>query len=329
MIHFTEKILIAGHKSTEGSAIERQLLRLGHPRSHILHDPMGDFDWCNAQQTEAFLRQAMPDQIYLPAAPFLQCGDPSSLQAVLAKTNLSNIITCSARVGIPKLLLLVGSEVYPSSRLPPYAEEDLTGGPIGGHKTFSALTQLWAMKYCQEISVGASESGEFDFRCAVVGATYGPGHESGPHVRRLVPQLITQIEHAKAHALGVVHIALEQDDMLDLLFIDDFAEACVYLMEIPRHAIVEQRHASHHHINIAHGRPVSAQKLAQSLANSLGYFGTLSYSPSGNDDLVTARNLDPTRLAHLGWTPMMDIDQGVEIVCADYQLHRHNRIKTP
>lgn len=329
MIHFAEKILIAGHTSTEGLALERQLLRLGHPKSHILHAPAGDFDWCDRHQAERFLAEAQPDQLYLPASHFLPSETDDSVKRLLASTSLMSIITSAASVGIRKLLLIVGSEVYPSSRLPPFAEEDLLGGPISGPKTFNALCQIWAMKYCQEISSSAAVGHPFDYRCAVVGTTYGPGDDYCDTPRRLVPRLIKAIEHAKANALDTVNIALEEDAMIDLLFIDDMAEASVYLMEIQRSALDEHRNGTHHHINIAHGEPVRLKSLVQSLANILGYFGNVAYSQKDSPAAPSTKNLDPYRLALLGWTPMMEIDQGIEIMCTDYQIHRNNRLKSP
>lgn len=329
MIHFAEKILIAGHTSMEGLALERQLLRLGHPRSHILHAPALDFDWSDRHQAEQFLAQTQPHQLYLPASHFLPSDSDDSVTQLLASTSLMSIITSAVRVGIKKLLLLVGSEVYPSSRLPPFAEEDLLGGPISGLKTFNALSQIWAMKYCQEISSSLAGDHPFDYRCAVVGATYGPGDHYCTKSKRLVPHLIKAIEYAKSKALHTVNIALEEDDMIDLLYVDDMAEAAVYLMEIQLSALDEHRNETHHHVNIANGEPVRLKSLVQSLANVLGYSGDFAYSQKGSHDLPAPKNLDPYRLAMLGWTPMMEIDQGIEIVCTDYQIHGNNRRRVP
>lgn len=327
MIHFAEKIFIAGHTSMEGMALERQLLRLGHPKSHIIHAPKEAMDWTSPDQVAQFLSLTEPDQIYLPAGHFLPSADTGTLDALLAKNALLNIITTSARAGVKKLLLLVGSEVYPSNRLPPYAENDLLAGPINGPRAFDALLQIQAMKFCEEISGRSSAAGPLDYRCAVIGGTYGQGQDYSSAHPGLVPRLIRDLERAKAHALECVDIALREDTFLDLLYIDDMAEAGVYLMELPRTALDAQRDECHHHFNVAHGCPVRAQMLCQSIANRLGYFGKLIYAQHDEDKSAVPKSLDPYRLGQLGWTPMMGIDQGVEIVCTDFQLHRNNRIK--
>lgn len=329
MSQLAEKIFIAGHTGMAGIAIERQLLRLGHPKSHILHAPVVDLDWADPAQVERFLHATAPDQIYLPAPDFLQDRHCDAVQALLAKGALHNIITTAAKEGIRKLLLLVGSEVYPSSRLPPYAEEDLMGGPIGGSSTFDALAQLSAMKFCQELSVRSGGDLALDYRCAVLGGYYGPGDDYSAQTQQLVPQILNQLEHAKAHALQYCNVTLEEDTPLDLLYVDDMAEAAVYLMEMPRSVLAEQQNLIHHHINIGFGKTIKAQRLVQSLANAVGYFGKIVYAETPPNSPAIPKSLDAHRLARLGWTPLMSIEQGTEIVCADYQIHRKNRIKSP
>jgi len=329
MIHFAERIFIAAHTSMEGLAIERQLLRLGHPKSHILHAPSSDFSWSDPHQISGFLADAQPDQIYLPARPFLHKGDREDLNGLWVKAAVSNIISSAARAGIKKLLLLVGSEVYPSSRLPPFAEEDLIGGPIGGQWSYDALTQISAMKLCEQICSASAGHGALDYRCAVVGGIYGPGDDYSGRSMQPVPLILQMLERAKSQALPSVNIALQEDQMLDLLFVDDMAEAVVYLMEMPLAGLDEHRNSVHRHINVAHGEPVRAENLVRSFAHTLGYFGNIVFAKQDCSGIAIQKNLDPYRLAMLGWTPMMGIDQGIEIVSTDFQLHRNNRIKTP
>jgi len=327
MIHFAEKILIAGHSSMEGLAIERQLLRLGHPKSHILHAPAVDFRWNDPHQVGQFLATTQPDQIYIPAKYFLQPRESDGLATLLCKGAIHNIICTAASAGINKLLLLVSSEVYPTSRLPPLAEEDLTGGFLSGQGSLDVLTQISAMKLCEEICASTAGEQALDYRCAVIGGVYGPGDDYSGRSLQPVPQVLKELENAKANALACANIALEEDATLDMLFVDDMAEAVVYLMEISRSALDEQRNKTHHQINIAHGEPVKAQKLVRSIANLLGYSGDIVFAKKNGMGLTPPRNLDPYRLSRLGWTPMMGIDQGVEILCTDFQLHRKNRHK--
>lgn len=327
MIQFAEKIFVAAHKSMEGMAIERQLLRLGHPKSHIIHGPDEGLDWTSPDQVEQFLSLAEPDQIYLPAGYFLPSEDAGTLDSLLAKTAVLNIIGSSATVGVKKLLLLVGSEVYPSNRLPPYAESDLLAGPIRCPRAFDALLEIHAMKLCEEISGRSSSVGPLDYRCAVIGTTYGSGQNYSGSNPTLVPRVIRDLERAKAHDLEYVEIALREDTFLDLLYIDDMAEAAVYLMELPRSNLDTHQDKSHHHFNVAHGSPVNAQRLCQSIAYHLGYFGKLVYAKQNEDTWALPKNLDPHRLSQLGWSPMMDVEQGIEIVCTDFRLQQRKQLK--
>lgn len=327
MIHFAEKVLIIGHTGVHGAAIERQLIRLGHPRSHVIHAPGSNMDWGDQQTVMQFLSSTQPDQIYLPAKHFFPEVHREALSALTTRTAILNVITSAALLGIKKLLLLTGSEVYPQSRLRPYAEEDLLAGQLHKQTAFDALVQIMAMKYCQELSQQNLEPVALDFRCAVLGELYGHGELCTRHSAHWVAGILQLLDTAKTgNAPGVV-VPMAADTRVDLLYVDDMAEAAVYTMEVPRKAYMEQMDPHHPHINIGGGQSVEVQQLVQSMATALGYCGQLAYATSESEHGSSLKSLDTHRLSQLGWTPMMGLAQGIEIACMDYQLHRNNRLK--
>ena len=82
MLHFAERIYVAGHTGMVGSAIVRQLIRLGHPRSHIITRTRAELDLSNQAAVLAFFAQEKPDHVYLAAA---QAGGAHAHQAQPAR----------------------------------------------------------------------------------------------------------------------------------------------------------------------------------------------------------------------------------------------------
>lgn len=324
MIHLSEKILLLGATSVEGAAIAKQLIRLGHPKDHLFLATASTIDWTNAQEVTRFLSGLLPDQVYLPARHFLTKVASDPISALTAKTAVLNIITCAAQLGIKKMLLLTGSEVYPSSRFPPYAEEDLLAGQVDQHASIDALVQIVAMKYCQEFSKPEGNSIDLDYRCIVLGDVYGHNYSDTTSPTGWITKIIQAIETAKIEAQRFAIIPMPADARLDLMYIDDMSEASVYTMEVPKAVFYGHTNQTHAHINIGSGHSIEAQRLVQFMATLLGYEGDFLYSDFYLEHSKQFKSLDTNRLSQLGWTPMIDIKQGIDIVCTDYLLH-HNQ----
>ena len=91
------------------------------------------------------------------------------------------------------------------------------------------------------------------------------------------------------------------------------ADACVYIMEHVDFDDLrdETNEVRNCHINIGTGKEIAIRELAQLVARTAGYRGTLAFDASKPDG--TMRKLtDVSKLHALGWHHRVEIDEGVE-----------------
>lgn len=327
MIHYTDRIYVARHTGMVGSAIVRQLIRLGHPRSHIITRTPAELDLTNQAAVQAFFGEQAPDHVYLPAAALgglsVEQAQPArfAYQQLLAQ---ANVVDAAFQAGVKKLLLLANSSSYPSTALQPMAEEDLLTGPPDPSRAPTALSQVAGIKLCESYNQQYGASHGLDYRCVVTCNAYGPGDSYDPHHGHVIPALIERCHDAMLQGRPSVTVWGSGSARREFLFVDDLSEACVYLMELPHTAYAEYTRPTRCHINVGSGTDISIQELARAIASVVGYTGELLFD-SAQPEGPARRLLDCSRLKSLGWEPLMDLETGLELSYMDFRLHHTAR----
>lgn len=327
MLHFAENIFITGHTGLLGAAILRRLVRLGHPVSHIVTRRRDQLDLSNQAAVRSFFEAAQPDQVYLNMADPCGHAPQASSSADILQQRLStqaHVIEAAFHAGVKKLLLITGSDVYPVTALQPMAEEDLATGPLNPASAARAAADLVGIQLCESYNHQYGQSHGIDYRCALTCETYGPGDHYAPDSQGIVAALIRLLHDAATRRLPVVHVDGHALARHETLFVDDLAEACIYVMEIAQTAFRQER-AHSACINVGSGTDHTLRALAQAVANAVGYQGDLVFGQEAQADAPQHRLLDVHRLNALGWTPLMELDYGLEISFMDYKLHHAPR----
>jgi GDP-L-fucose synthase len=327
MIHYTDRIYVAGHTGLVGSAIVRQLIRLGHPRSHIITRTRAELDLSNQAAVQTFFAQEKPDHVYLAAALVGGIHAHQVEPARFVHQNLliqANVVDGAFQAGVKKLMLIAKSNSYPSTALQPMAEEDLLNGPLDTLRLTSSVPQIAGIKLCESYNQQYGNSHGLDYRCVVSSNVYGPGDTYDPAHCRVIPALIQRCHDALREGSPSVAVWGSGDVRREFLFVDDMAEACVYLMELPKAAYAEHTLPTRSHINVGFGADVSIQDLAHMVANVVGYTGQLVFDNTRPEG-PARRLLDCARLKSLGWEPLMDLETGLELTHMDFRLHHMAR----
>lgn len=114
----------------------------------------------------------------------------------------------------------------------------------------------------------------------------------------------------------------------EFLHSDDMADACVYVMEsVDFVDIVKERGLENNgadgkeirncHLNVGSGTELHIADLAQIVKKTVGFKGAINWDPSKPDG--TPRKLmDVSRLARLGWTYKIKLEDGIAGVYAEY-----------
>ena len=110
--------------------------------------------------------------------------------------------------------------------------------------------------------------------------------------------------------------------LLEFLYSEDLARACVFLMENVDYQDIAFEDASgtvQAHINIGSGEEISIRQLAELIRDIVGFKGALVFDASKSDG--TPRKLmDSYRLRKLGWRPEIGLEKGIELAYQDFLM---------
>ena len=110
----------------------------------------------------------------------------------------------------------------------------------------------------------------------------------------------------------------------EFLYSDDLAEACVFLVEKGNYedmAFTDDSGTVQSHINVGSGREVTIKELAETVKEVIGFKGELAWD-SSKPDGTPRKLMDSSRLNALGWTPKVDLREGIGRAYADFRA-RH------
>lgn len=97
----------------------------------------------------------------------------------------------------------------------------------------------------------------------------------------------------------------------ELLYVDDMADACVYLLE--NLEAKELYSSGINHINIGSGQDLSIRELAMIVGDVVGYEGKILFDTSKPDGTLR-KLLDVSRLKKIGWQSEINLNNGISQV---------------
>ncbi|HEX2925890.1 MAG TPA: NAD-dependent epimerase/dehydratase family protein, partial [Ruminiclostridium sp.] len=117
----------------------------------------------------------------------------------------------------------------------------------------------------------------------------------------VIPSMIIKLHKAKTENLPYVELWGSGTPLREFLYVDDMAEACLYLM---------QNYEGNDFVNIGSGQEISIKELAEAIKNVVGYEGDIMFDKSKPDG-TPRRVLDNSRILHTGWLPKVSIEEGL------------------
>ena len=301
-------IYVAGHRGLVGSAICRNLRRNGFER--LLLRSRAELDLTDASPCSASSNRSVPTHVFLAAAKVGGILANDLYPADFIRENLiiqTNVIDACYRAGVDRLLFLGSSCIYPKLCPQPIKEEYLLTGPLEPTNRPYALAKIAGIEMCW------SYNRQFHTRylAAMPANLYGPGDNFDPQNSHVLPALIRKV--AEARALGQKQIVVwgTGTPRRELLFSEDLAEACVFLMNLP-----EDNYSSLLDgvplINIGTGKDVTIRELAEQVCDALGFKGDLVFDTTKPDG-TPQKLLDVTRMRNLGWHSRTTLAEGIAL----------------
>lgn len=308
------RIFVAGHRGLVGSSITRRLEQMGF--SNVIRRTRAELDLSDPHEVDRFFADLRPEYVFVAAA---KVGGimANSLQPVeFLRENLAiavNLTDASAKHGVTKLLLLGSSCIYPREAPQPMKEEYLLTGPLEPTNAAYAIAKIAGLTLAQ---AHKREYGR-RFISAMPTNLYGPGDNFDLETSHVIPALIRKFHEAKTAGAETVTVWGSGTPRREFLYVDDLAEACVFLM---------RSYEGDDPINVGVGKDISIRELADAIANVVGFEGQVVLDPSKPDG-SPRKLLDVSRIGALGWRAATPLVEGLARTYAWYvdQIVRDGR----
>jgi GDP-L-fucose synthase len=313
-----EKIYVAGHRGMVGSAILRNLLSKGY--KNIVTCTHAQMDLTDQAAVKAFFEQEKPDQVYLAAAKVGGIHANNTFPAEFIYDNLmvqNNVIHQAFLSGVKKLLFLGSSCIYPKLAPQPMSEDAFLTGKLEPTNEPYAIAKIAGIKMCESYNRQYGISHGVDYRSAMPTNLYGPGDNYHPENSHVIPALIRRFHEAKVSNAPEVVIWGTGTPRREFLYVDDMAEASVFIMQLDKKTYDSQTHPMQSHINVGFGSDVTIKELAQAVAKATGYQGRISFDPNKPDG-SPRKWMDSNRLNQLGWVAKTHLESGLVLAYGDF-----------
>ena len=310
------KIFVAGHKGMVGSALVRILQK---QEAQIITKDSKELNLLNQHEVQNFFKNNKIDQIYLAAAKVGGIHANNTYPADFIYENLmiqTNVIHGAFLGGIKKLLFLGSSCIYPKKAKQPIKEEELLNGKLEPSNEPYAIAKIAGIKLCESYNRQYSSKYGIDYRCVMPTNLYGPGDNYHPMNSHVVPALIQRFHEAKVENLPNVSIWGTGKPRREFLFVDDMAEASIYIMNLDK-SIYWKNTKENCYINIGRGVDITINDLSKVIKKVVGYKGKIDFDPTKLDG-TPRKLLDSHKLNNLGWYPKIVLKDGLKKTYKDF-----------
>jgi len=299
-MQFNAKIYIAGHRGMVGSAILRNLEAKGY--NNILTRTSQELDLLDQRHVFAFLEEEEPDYIFIAAAKVGGIHANNTYRADFIYQNLvieANLIHGAHLAGVERICFLGSSCIYPRDCPQPIKEEYLLTGPLEPTNEPYAIAKIAGIKLCESYNRQYGRQ----YVCAMPTNLYGPNDNYDLANSHVLPALIRKAHEAKENAHDNLVIWGTGTPKREFLYVDDMADACIFLMENDINDGV---------FNVGIGTDVTIRELAETVMNVVGFKGQIIFD-STKPDGTPRKLLDVSRLKDLGWQARTELQEGIKL----------------
>ncbi len=299
-------VFIAGHRGMVGSAITRRLVKQD---VEIVTAERDRLDLAHQAETLAFMQDRQVDQVYLAAAKVGGIAANNSRPAEFIYENLiieSNVIHAAWQAGIQKLLYLGSSCIYPRLAPQPITEESLLAGALEPTNEPYAIAKIAGIKLCESYN---RQYGT-DYRSVMPTNLYGPNDTFHPDNSHVIPALMRRFHEARMADAPAVTVWGSGTPRREFLHVDDLAEACLHVQNIPHETYSRHTDPMLSHINVGAGVDCTIRELAVMLAEVVGYSGEIVFDNTKPDG-TPRKLLNTGKLTALGWQASIPLKQGL------------------
>jgi GDP-L-fucose synthase len=302
------RIFVAGHRGLVGSAITAYLKQKGFAR--LLLRTRAELDLLDTRAVDAFFAMERPEYVFLAAAKVGGILANDTYPADFIRDNLvlqTNVIEASRQAGVKRLLFLGSSCIYPRLAPQPIREEYLLTGLLEATNRPYAIAKIAGIEMCWAYNRQYATQ----YLAAMPTNLYGPHDNFDLKTSHVLPALMRKVVEAKAAGRKYIEVWGTGTPRRELLYSEDLAEACVFLMQLPDAEFLQLIGTEHAPlINIGTGEDVTVRELAELVARELEFTGELRFDTSKPDG-TPRKLLDVSKIHALGWHARTSLSEGI------------------
>ncbi|WP_240795016.1 GDP-L-fucose synthase family protein [Rhodococcus zopfii] len=306
------RIYIAGHRGLVGSALWRRLSDRGF--ENLVGRPSAELDLRDARATAEFFDRTRPQVVIAAAALVGGIAANAARPTEFISDNVRiqvNLLDSAVSWGVERFLFFGSSCIYPKFADQPIREDSLLTGQLEESNQSYAVAKLAGVAHVQAIR----RQHRLPYITVMPTNLYGPGDNFDLESGHFLPTMIRRFHQAVRDGASEVTCWGTGRPRRELMHVDDLAEACHFLLDC---------YDDYRPINVGIGRDMTIGEVADLVAATVGYRGKILWDPSKPDG-TPQKLLDVHRLADLGWSAKIPLEEGIRTTYEWYREHGEAR----
>ena len=307
-----KKIFIAGHKGMVGSVILNKLIK----RNKIYTIDKNKLNLIDQNKTLNYFKKNKFDQVYMCAAKVGGIYANSKYPADFIYNNLqiqNNCIISAYKTGVKRILFLGSSCIYPKKSKIPIKENYLLSGKLETTNEAYAIAKIAGLKLCESFN----NQYKTDYRTVMPTNLYGPNDNYDDQNSHVIAALIKKIQYAKMKKKKKITVWGDGLSKREFLHSNDFADACIKIMNISKKKYFNLTGKTNQFINIGYGKDITIMSLTKLICKIANYNCKIEFDkrkPNG-----TFRKLiDSSKLKEINWSPKISLEEGIKSILDNY-----------
>jgi len=226
------RIFLTGGQGMVGKNLQEHPLAAQYD---IIAPSRQELDLADAVATQKFINQIKPSAVIHAAGRVggIQANIANPVDFLVTNVDLGrNVIMAAYHAGIPRLLNLASSCMYPRHAANPLSESLILQGELEPTNEAYALAKIFATRLCEYINRECQTQGSvIRYKTLIPCNLYGRHDKFSPQNSHLIPAIIHKIHQAKARGIQEVDIWGDGTVRREFMYAGDLAGAVLQSLQ--------------------------------------------------------------------------------------------------